>query len=758
MRTAEALPAVLRALEKGLEEHRRGNLAAAEASYRGVLRQVPGHPYALNLLGLLEHQRGRHAEARKWVASAIASHPREGRFHLNLANILAAEGRVEEALAAYREALRCDETLTEAYHNLGVALTQAGRVEEALLPLREATARVPADAQAHYNLGNAYSACGRHAEAAVAFERAVALAPAFAFAWHNLGNSRCTLGEIEQAAHAFRCAVGRAPDLAAAWVNLGNCETQLKHYGEARAAYEKAIALQPRNITALCGVGSCALELDDLIAAARAFEQAVAADPECARAYAGLAGLFRKAGRFRDAVLSCERAIAFDATLAKAHEIKAGALLDHGRAEQALAAFHRAAEIDGAAGYLSNIAFASNYVEELDPSQLLAAARAAAAVVERLPAWLPKGRVAQATRLRVGFVSGDLRRHSVGYFMAPVLGRIDRERFAIYCYYNSDRSDDMNAGFRSLGDTWVDCRQMTDPELAARIEADRVDVLVDLAGYTNGGRLGVFARHPAVVQCAYLGYPTTTGLQAMDYRITDAVVDPEDEPSCNAERLLRLSGSYFCYGGPQGRSADTAQPPALRNGFVTFGSFNNLAKLTPRAMQLWVRVVAAVPGSKLAIKSKALVDEKTCEDVVQRFEEAGMPRERLQLSGWKETTEAHLAAYNSVDIALDSWPYNGATTTCEALWMGVPVVSLAGKTHASRMGKSILRAAGCEAWACDTDERYVDRAVSLTADLAKLAEVRSGLRARLQQSALMDAEHFTRGLERGFEQMLESMG
>src|SRR5262249_45890611 len=320
---------------------------------------------------------------------------------------------------------------------------------------------------------------------------------------------------------------------------LAQCEARLGRQESARSAYENAVELAPTNVTALCGLGASALGMDDPAAAARAYRQALAADGSCACACAGLGKVLRACGQYRAALHYAERALEVDPGLAEAHDVRAAILLDLGRAEEALRAFQRVYEISGSFAARSCVAFVSNYVEGVSSRELPIGAPAAAPSRPRAPR--------SAARLRIGFVSPDLRRHSVGYFMLPILEHLDRARFDAFCYYTGSVQDDMCGRFRSLAQDWIASVQMSDAELARRIEADGVDLLIDLSGHAAGNRLGVFLRQPAPVQATYLGYPTTTGLASIDYRITDGIVDPAPADGRSSERPVRLPGSYFCY-------------------------------------------------------------------------------------------------------------------------------------------------------------------------------------------------------------------
>lgn len=775
------------ALAAGLAQHRNGDLAAAAAYYRRALEAAPDHPYALNLLGLIEYQSGRHELAGVLAERAIARYPAEGRFHVNLANIRKAEGRLDAAEAGYRAAISRNPSLAEAHNglgillrerrrfdeaiealrsglavagegrlelalNLGVVLTDAGRHGEAIQVLQEFVRARPADHEAHYNLGNALAAAGAFSGAADAFGEAVALRPSFVQAWYNLGNAHAARGKLHDAADAYRAAVGLDPKLVPAWINLGNAESRLNHAAEAAKAYGRALDLSPENVRALCGRGRALLDRnEDLAGAARDYERAIALDPACAHAYLGMGSVNEKAGQLVESVICLDRAIAFEPGLAEAHLAKGGSLWALGRMGEAIVAYDRAAELaPESLPAASNSAFGRTYHAGFGPQEVLEVHRAYARRVapkSLAPARVPAG---QRERLRIGYVSADFRRHSVSNFFGPALERHDRSQFEIWCYFNNRKADDVTARFLALADGWVDCADFSDDELERRIRADGIDILVDLSGHTSGNRLAVFARKPAPLQGTWLGYPTTTGLDTIDFRVTDWRVDPEGDEAGSVERPLRLPHSYFCFGEPAA-SAEVGPPPLSREpARPVFGSFNNLAKLSTEVLELWRRVLDAVNGSRLMLKSRALADEKVRDDLAARLEASGIARDKLILSGWKESTQAHLAAYRDVDVALDTWPYNGATTTCEALWMGVPVVTLSGRTHASRMGASILGAAGLESWITGSQDEYVRIAAELASDADTLARQRAELRQRLKASPLMDAPRFASELEAAY--------
>jgi predicted O-linked N-acetylglucosamine transferase (SPINDLY family) len=388
---------------------------------------------------------------------------------------------------------------------------------------------------------------------------------------------------------------------------------------------------------------------------------------------------------------------------------------------------------------------ALNYLHE-DPQPVFDAHAELAACLAPL-----LNRAAARTRgagecLRVGYVSGDFIRHSVAFFIAPLLQHHDVARFEITCYHNNPRSDAVTARLKATGARWVECAHLSDVALDRRIRADGIDILIDLTGQTAQSRMLMLARGPAPVQASYLGYPTVSGVPTMDWRISDSTIDPGDMPVFATEQPLALPRSMFCYEPPAGAPALTA-PPVLSGRPLTFCSFNNIAKVTDHTLALWAAALNAVPGSRLLLKAASMAQASNRADITAVMGRHGISADRLDLQGRQAADSDHLALYNQADIALDTYPYNGATTTCEALWMGLPVVTLRGRTHTARMGSSILNAAGRKDCIATSDAEFVSIAVALAADTAALAHFRARARDVLAAGALCDGPGFARAFE-----------
>ena len=674
-------------LGQGVEHHRAGRAAQAEAVYRQILALDPDHAEANHLLGVLAHQHGQLDRAADLMAKAIARRPGYAEAHNNLGNLLRDQGRRGAAAAAYDQALAID----------------------------------PGFAMAHSNRGNLFKDQGRLGDAAEAYGRALAIEPDFCEAHNNLGLALHGMGRLSAAAAALRKAVALKPDYGAAYSNLGLVLHDQGALDEAMAAYGTALAL----------------------------------DPALAEAHGNLGLALQDQGRLGPAAASITKALELRPDRAELHNNLGALRKNQGRLVEAVAGFAKAVELDpGDAAAHSNLIFCMNCDAGFTQADIYAesrrweAAHAAPGAARAAPDDPDPDR-----RLRIGYVSPDFKRHSVGHFLAPLMANHDRRQFEIHGYAEVVNPDAETRRFQDLADGWCSTVGMTTPALAARIRADRIDILVDLAGHTADSRLAAFAGHPAAVQLAWLGYPNTTGLSAMDYRLSDSIADPPGPgDALHSEELIRLAGGFLCFDAGL-ETPPVAAAPARASGAVTFGSFNNLAKVTETTVDAWARILAGAPDSRLLLKNRSLADPETRERYRALFAARGVDGERLEFHAWIVTPAGHLGAYERIDIALDPFPYNGTTTTCEALWMGVPVITLRGDRHAGRVGASLLTTLGQEALIAETVDGYVAAAVGLAADLGRLVHLRHSLRPAMAASPLTDAAGFTRRVEAAYRDM-----
>lgn len=634
------------------------------------------------------------------------------------------------------------------------ALASAGRFAEALPVYSELCTRVPKDAEAWYFCGAVHERLGQKSEAIAAMRQALIVRPRQVEWLNHLGTLLELSDDLPGAEECYRRTLESSPDHAQACYNLGNVLNKRGLHEEALGHLRRAVQFFPNDYRTHFALGIALKACGDLGGAITAQRRAVALNPGYADAQNALGRALQEAGE-RSAAQSCyEAALRADPRHAMAANNLGSMLLTQTRVVDAREYFRRAAEADPAWTVPHcNLLFAMNY-DVTDGKTLLDAHRAWAAA--HAPAGEPPrfgNTLEPDRRLRVGYVSPDFRTHSVAWFIAGPLAHHDRTAYDIYCYANVEKPDGTTEKLRGLDVAWRNIYGVSDDDACKMIRDDGIDILVDLAGHTAGNRLTLFARYPAPVQVTWLGYPNTAGVPAVDYRLTDAWADPAGlTEAWHTEQLVRLPRGFLCY-SPSPDVPAVSVSPCRERGTITFGSFNALAKLSPAVVTAWSAILRAVPGSRLILKSAALLEETTRTSIAGQFAACGIEPERIVLHALLLDRGDHLRLYGEIDVALDTFPYNGTTTTCEALWMGVPVITLAGGLHAGRVGVSLLSQVGLEEFIAGDMDEYVRIAVSLASDPTRLAALRQGLREQMRASTLCDAAGFTRDLEASFREM-----
>jgi protein O-GlcNAc transferase len=673
------------AFQIALQHHRAGRLAEAEALYRQILAAQPNHADAVHFLGVIAHQAGRHGVAVDWIRQAIVLDQNNPFAHCNLGEAHRATGRFEEAIASYRRALELKPAYPEALNNLGVALRERGFLDEAIAASRRALQIKPGYPEAHINLGAALAGQGRFDEAIAACRSALQLRPDYPEAHNNLGAALAGQGQPEEAIAAYRRALQLKPNYPEAFSNLGVALKERGQLDEAVAAFRRALEIKPGYAEAHNNLGAELAGQGQLDEAIAAFRQALKINPEHSAAHSNLVYTLH---------------------------------FHPGHGERTIAEERRCWD--------------RQFGESL--KQII----------------LPHGNDRNPDRqLRVGYVSPDFRDHVVGRYLLPLFERHDRERFEILCYSCDARSDWMTERLRALAGRWRNVVGNSDARLVEIIREDGVDILVDLTQHMAGNRLPVFARKPAPVQVSFAGYPDSTGLEAIEYRISDRHLEPDssDEAARRKERVC-LIDSFYCYDSC-GMEVDVNPLPALESGTVTFGCLNNFCKVNERVLGLWARVLGKVKDSRLVISSRAGSQRQR---TLKALEREGVAESRVEFVDFRPRRE-YLELYRQLDIVLDTFPYNGGVTTCDALWMGAPVVSLAGEMPVSRAGLSLLTNLGLPELVAHSEEEYVHIAERLAGNLTRLTEIRAILRDRMKTSAIMDAPRFTQQVEQAYREM-----
>ena len=466
---------------------------------------------------------------------------------------------------------------------------------------------------------------------------------------------------------------------------------------------------------------------------------------------------FFRLDKFDDALRFVERATIIDPNFADAHAIMGGVLCRMFRFSEGIAAYDKALmHTKDHENALIGKLFNMNYLQSFSRDEIFkihANYGLALSEIKSKERILLSEHRSRTSRIKIGYVSADFRNHSVAFFAAPLIKNHNKEKFEITCYYNDDSVDKMTSAFRNAADRWRKIKGKSDTSVADMIVRDQIDILVDLSGQTSGHRLPVFAMKPAPIQLTWLGYANTTGLREMDYRLVDNITDPEgSEDEFYTEMRVRLPNIFLCYEGDRSIQLKP-EIPANRNSFITFGCFNNTMKISDANMEAWAEVLKAVPKSKILIKSSTTSHSLFNEKFISVLNQYGIEVDRFLAHDRTEGYVEHLRLYDNIDIALDTFPYNGTTTTCEALWMGVPVVALRGDRHISRVSASILTNVGLAEYVAEDLNEYIAIAVKMANDLKCLSSVRKGLRKRLENSTLCDAKGFCRDVEAAYEWM-----
>lgn len=661
-------------------------------------------------------------------------------------------GDLRQAEADYRKVLAQEPSNADALSLLGTLFLTRGQFDAALSHSMEAVALRPEEATFASRLGSAYQARGEADKARQCFERALTLQPGRPEAHNSLGLIHKDSGSIQAAERHFRAAIAAAPDQPLAYSNLGALLQEAYRLEEAEGLLRKALEL----------------------------------DPEYAHAHLNLANTLRLAGRFAESETYVRRALALREPFPDAHNSLGMLLRLRGATAEAQAAFERALELrpdypearanlnllgyelglsHGGALALSGfdrdaLALSANAVIALlhDPAptadETAARIREFGAGIEAAIQPSPPAAASRGRRLRIGFLSGDLRRNPAYHFTEPVLAGLDRNRFEVFAYPHIQRQDRYSRILSGLVDHWRDITTLDDHAAADLIRADDLDLLIVASGYFEGGRMGVAARAPAPRLINYPSFPATCGMQRVGWRLTDVWCDPPGTSEHHyIERLVRVDGGHLCYRAPE-NTPDVAPMPCKDNGFVTFGSFNRLSKLNDGVIDTWARILALVPRSRLYLKTAQFSDAASRQHIAERFASHGIAPHRLDLEPYRDDLAAHMADYGRVDIALDTFPYSGQTTTCEALWMGVPVVALRGDRYVARVSGGLLTRIGEPGLVADDAEEYCAIAAALAGDETRLAALRQNLRGAMTASTLANPEAFAPRLAAAFAEIL----
>jgi predicted O-linked N-acetylglucosamine transferase (SPINDLY family) len=808
--TAPSIPSVL---QEAIRHHQAGRLAEAEALYRQVLALQPGQADALHYLGVIAHQVGRHDLALDWIRQSLAAAPQNPTAHSNLGEALRALRRLDEARASYEQAIALAPQFAEAHNNLGIVHREKGRVDEAVAAFREALRLRPAYADALNNLGTALATRQESAAALAAYRAALQLAPDRAETHNNLGNALKDLGDLDGALAAYDRALTLQPGLAEAHTNRGDALRKLGRLDEALAACRRAVELQPGLALAWNHLGATVSSQCQYADAVSAYRRAIASQPDYPQAYNNLGIALAALGQYDEALENYRTALRQKADCVQSHYNTGLALAAQGRTGEALAAYRRAVDLapENAAFHSTLISTLLYHAEAgAGPEMAAEQARWNRRFVDPLVAargpW-PNDRDPRR-RLRLGYVSPDFRDHVVGRNLRPLFLHHDRRAYEIFVYADVPAPDHQTREFQQHADHWRNIVGESDAAVAERIRRDRVDILVDLSQHTAGNRLPVFARQPAPVQASFAGCPAATGLETIRYRLSDHWLEgksqdagytsqdtgsssaatphpasrilqpaslhdhpvscilrpaslpdhpatsipqpasPPDHPASCTLQPASLLDSFWCY-DPCGATTPVNPLPAGENGAITFGCLNHFCKVNDPVLALWARALGAVPHSRLVLLTSDGSHRRRTRDFLEAH---GVAPARVDFVTLQPRL-AYLELYHRLDVILDTFPYGGHTTSLDALWMGVPVVTLVGRHPVSRGGWSQLSNLGLRELAAFSEDAFVRLAADLAHDRPRLAQLRATLRPRMEASVLMDAPHFARQIEAAYREM-----
>lgn len=726
--------------------------AEAEALARRMIQSWPDHAVGWKALGTALAPQQRLAEALTVMRKTVELLPSDAEAHNNLGIVLTELGSLSEAEASCRRAIELAPGYFEAHNNLGNVLRALGRSEEAVRCHRRALEIRPDEPVAHNGLGNALRELGRLDEAANCYRRAAELKPDYHVAHHNLGNTLQALGHLDEAVRCFQTSLEIKPEAYELHDHLGNLLQRLGRMDEAVRCHRRALEIRPDCAPAHNHLGNALEPLGRLREAERCYRRALELNPDFHEAHCNLGNVLGSYGDFDEAIASYRRALSIKPDFAIAYNNLGNALQGLGRLTEAEASYRRALEL--APDYYEaqgNLLFTLNYHPDRSAAEVFAAYREMDAHFG-LPLrshWRPhENERAPLKRLRVGYVSPDFRIHSCRHFIEPLLEHHAKSALEVFAYSDVPVEDEVTARMKSRVDAWVMTVGMSDAQMADRIRADRIDILVDLAGHTRGNRLRVFARKPAPVSVTHLqGFGATTGLSAIDWCLADPLVVPEGSEQLFSERPWRMS-HCLVYRPPEGMGV-VSPLPAIPSGRVVFGTLTRAVRINHRMIAAWSEILLRVPGARMIIDSTSFRKPGACQSVASQFAARGIGGERLGI-GFHSPPWDLLRA---IDITLDCFPHNCGTTLFESLCMGVPFVTLAGRPSVGRLGSSIAATAGHAEWIAASEAEYVEQAVALAADLPRLAELRARLRADMQGSPLMDEAGYARELEAAYREM-----
>jgi len=643
---------------------------------------------------------------------------------IDLAQKFFVEGKIKEAEKICRKLIEANEDNADALYLLGIINDAYGNNIDGINFIVKAISKNPNRAKYHYSLGLVFQKLKKYEKAIASYEMSININPVFMEAYANLGNIFNELGRDKEAIQCLNKALQIKPDSAMLYVNLGSIFAKQGNIDRALFLYKRALEVNPNYSIAYNNIGSAYREQEDFNKAQEYYQTAIKLSPQYAMAQCNLGSLLLLTGKPDEAIEHYRKAISIKADYAEAH---------------------------------SNILYALNFMPSISQKEIFKESIQwedihAKNLLKSNQVYAND--IGEKRKLRIGYVSPDFRNHSVNFFFEPVLNGHNKKCFEVYLYSSVIKPDYITERLKTAADHWRSIVGMNDETVSKMIVKDRIDILVDLAGHTAGNRLLVFGYKPAPSQVSWLGYPNTTGMHTIDYRIVDEITDPVGTgDDLHSEELIGLPNSFFCF-QPTVDSPDVEDVSRKKTGQITFGSVNNLAKLNKEVLDLWAQILYKIPNSRLLIFGKSFTEKNGRNRFLELFSGNGIEEDRIEMISHVPHLK-FLDIHKRIDIILDPFPYNGHTATCNSLWMGVPMITLRGKSHVARVGASILTNIGLPELIAENKEEYVTKAITLAEDTGRLRSLRKGMRTRMKNSPICNAKAFTESLESAYTRIWE---
>jgi len=679
----------------------------------------PSHQQ-LNIL-LKYYQDGQNLDAEKLALTITKEFPKHQFAWKVLTAIYIRTNKISAALYTCQKSVQLNPYDIGSLNNLGFLQFEQGKFDEAEASYKKVLTLNPNLAETYNNLGNTFNEQGKFDEAEASFKKAILLKPEYVDVYYNMGVMLNNQRKFNEAELNYKKALKLKPNHVEAYNNLGNTLNEQGKFDEAEASFKKAISLKPDHVEAYNNLGKTLNDQNKFIEAKKNFDKAIILKNDYTQSYYNLGITLQQLGKIEKAIENYDKAIKLNPHYSNAYHNKNLCL-----------------------NYSSSYSPSYIYKEHLKFEKKFARFNTEQLFDVNLKKKLNE-------RLRIGYVSGDFREHSVAYFFKPLLENHNNNIVETFCYYNNTIVDKITKKLMSTCDNWRSIYDIEESKVSNLIKNDKINILVDLSGHTANNRLLTFAQKPAPIQVTWLGYPNTTGLSAIDYRLTDIIADPiNDTDKFYSEKLLRLPNGFQCF---QGNEKVIIKSELLENcrNYITFGSFNNLSKITPQVINVWSKILHLVPKSHLILKCSKIKYNK--DYFLNLFKDEGLTTDRIELFEQTHSNKDHLELYNSIDIGLDPFPYNGATTTCEALWMGVPVISLFGDRHVGRVGASILTNVGLKDFIAEDIDSYIKLAIKVSTNINYLKNIKKTLRERMQKAPLCDAQSFANDIENTYKKI-----